>query len=672
MSRSWGPIAAVVLVMSVTGFIAVEATPDGGRVTGIWPVGLATACLILARPRRAPPVLVLVFTVALLTIWAGGRPLDVSLGYAVGTALETGVVWRLLTGGMPGAPVLRTDRHLRRYFLATTSGAAVAALVALLTSAVTGWGDPLLVALAIGAAHLASQLTLVPFFVQLPGHGAVASGRERAVQWLTIVTVTPLVFLPEDFPSLVFLVIPLLAWGALRIRPLETLAQMFAVLAFAIVMTTAGSGPFADVPAQYDLPVDARGILLAGYAITCALIVVPLMLRVGEHIEIARAAAADRDKVQNIVNSATGVAIIGTDEVGRITLFNPGAENMLGYRADEVMGRFTTMFHTPEAVAQKALELGVANDFRQVVLAMTEPSAAGSNMGFVGKDGVERVHLMTLTHLVDDRGHTTGYVSTSEDVTDSVDVQAALEEALSAEREAVERLQDIDAVKDAFVSSVSHELRTPMTSILGYLEMLEDGAYGELSAEQREALGRIAANSTRLLSLIDDLLTLSRIQEDGMGMIDRVFDLRSAVKSGYDVLAPAWASRRLDVRIGLPGEPIPFLGDREMLERVVVNLVSNAVKFTSDGGSVRVLVHVDGDQAAIIVRDTGMGVPEHEQDRLFTRFFRSTLAQRRAIQGSGLGLSIAKAIVEMHGGTISVRSAADEGSTFEVRVPIVT
>jgi signal transduction histidine kinase len=336
------------------------------------------------------------------------------------------------------------------------------------------------------------------------------------------------------------------------------------------------------------------------------------------------------------------------------------------------MGRLTRTFHTREAVKQKAVELGVADDFAQVALAMTEPQNAGTVMRFRRKDGVERDHLMTLTHLVDDRGHTIGYLSTSEDVTDRVDAQSALEDALAAERQAVERLREVDAVKDTFVSSVSHELRTPITSILGYLEMLGDGTYGELNDAQDDAVRRVSANSSRLLSLIDDLLTLSRVHDVGFGLIDRVFDLRLAVRSAYDVVAPAWSTRPLDVRIGLPGEPVPFMGDREMVERVVVNLLSNAVKFTPNGGSVRLLLRQQGADALITVRDSGMGIPREEQDLLFTRFFRSTLAQRRAIPGSGLGLSIAKAMVERHGGSISVRSATDQGTTFEVRLPAVT
>ena len=151
-------------------------------------------------------------------------------------------------------------------------------------------------------------------------------------------------------------------------------------------------------------------------------------------------------------------------------------------------------------------------------------------MRFLRKDGEERTHSMTLTRMIDDRGQVIGYVSTSEDITERVQAQQALVEALETERQAVERLREVDQVKDAFVSSVSHELRTPITSIVGYLEMLEEGEFGDLNAAQADAVRRVSSNSRRLLSLIDDLLTLSRVQDDGLGLVDRAFDLREVVR----------------------------------------------------------------------------------------------------------------------------------------------
>lgn len=657
-------LALLLVAVGLFGATAVWAAPDDGWVIGIWPVGLATGAALLAGRRRVLGVLAAVLAIAFLTI-AVDRPVEVAAGYAAGIVAETALVWWLLTRGRSGPASLRSDHDLRVYLGASTAGGAVAAIAGALTAALADWGAPGLVALALGTAHLASQLCLIPLFALLPDHGPSAGPGERVLQWVSILVITPLVFLPHDFPSLVFLAVPILAWGAFRMAPVEALLQMIAVLAFAISMTTLGLGPFAEVPSEYGMSVDARGILLATFATTCAVIVVPLMLRAGVHIETARSAAAERDRMRNVVDGTQGVAIIGTDELGRITLFNPGAERLLGYTRGEVMGLPTRFLHSAEAVARKADELGVEHDFTKVAHTIMDRDLVATEMGFLRKDGDERSHAMTLSRISDERGHVIGYVSTSEDVTERLRTQSALEQA-------VERLREVDAVKDAFVSSVSHELRTPITSILGYLEMLEDGSYGALNQSQRDAVRRVSSNSDRLLGLIDDLLTLSRVQDSGLGGAERAFDLRTAVEGGYSVVAPVLKSRRLEMSLDLPEEPVPFHGDRDLMERVVVNLVGNAVKFTPDDGAVAVGLEVLGDFAELKVADTGIGIPVAEQPRLFTRFFRSELAQKNAIQGSGLGLSIARGIVEKHGGSVAVTSAVGEGTTFRVRLPVVT
>ncbi|MEV7428442.1 ATP-binding protein [Nocardioides sp. NPDC092400] len=663
--RVGGLLAALV----VSGFLALHAAPDGGTVIGIWPVGVASALALEVGRRRAPYVLPVVLFVAVLTIWLGGRPADVAIGYGLGITVETALVVAVLTRGVEGRPPLRTDADLRRYYLAVAGAGLVAAASGGLTSVLTGFGNPGTVALALGTAHLASQITLLPFFMRLPPHGSIASVTERVLQWAAIIVITPLVFSFDDVPSMAFMVVPLLAWGAQRIRPFEALAQMAALVFFAILMTTAGRGPFAAAPQAYDLPADARGVFLAAFATTCALIVVPLLIRVGAHIVISREARSERDKVQSIVDGATGIAIIGADAEGRVTLFNPGAERLLGYSAAEMMGRSTRILHSMRSVVDKARELRTAPDFGSVVQRIVTGEHAGTLMRFRRKDGVERIHSMTLTRMVDERGATVGYVSTSEDVTDSVDAQQRLQDALDTERQAVDRLREVDRAKDAFVSSVSHELRTPITSIMGYLELLGDGSYGPLTPDQGKALKRVSDNSGRLLGLIDELLTLSRLSEDGLALSTRAFDLREVVREGYAVVAPAWAHRRLEVSLDLPEEPVEFVGDRDMLERVVVNLVGNAVKFTPEGGAVSVVLGGHGSEVHLDVRDTGVGIPHQEIEQLFSRFFRSSIALEKAIPGSGLGLSITRAIVEKHGGAIDVESAVGRGTLFRVRMP---
>lgn len=660
------PAAGLLAAAAVFGALAVYGSPEGGYAIGIWPVALALAPLLVTTRPPTPVVLVLVGLIAFGTIWTD-RPADVALGLALGIVVETWVVFHILTGGVRRRPDLYSVAELARYIVASTVGFLVIGAVALLTSLVTGWGTPWLFALAVGCSSLASQLAVTPFFCRLRPHTGVAPAYERASQWLLLITLTPIIFLLDDFPAMVFMLLPVLAWGALRSGAYEAIAQLFLTLGIAIALTTRGNGPFAHVDARYGLPVDVQNILLSVFIIDCALVVVPFVLSVGDQLEYARQVAAERDRVQSIVNGTTGVAIIGSDPDARITLFNPGAERLLGYAAEEVLGRDSRMLHSPDGIAEKAAELGVDNDFRAVAGSLI--GRGPSDMKFVRKDGEERSHSMSLNRITDDRGAVIGYVSTSEDITERVEAENRLVESLEAERQAVERLREIDRAKDAFVSSVSHELRTPITSILGYVEMLEDGAYGGLAPEQLDAVHRVATNSTRLLSLIDDLLTLSRIQDGGLGMIARLIDLREVVEDGCAVVAPALERGGVVLDVDLPGEAVPFLGDRDMLERVVINLAGNAVKFTPDGGRVDVSLATEGPDVVLTVADTGIGIPAHEQELLFSRFFRSSLAQERAIPGSGLGLSIALAIVEQHGGRVDLESEPGVGTTFRVRLP---
>ncbi len=660
---SWQVRVSILLVATASaGVAAVAAAPGDGKVIGIWPVGAAAGALLLAPRRWAVPLLPAVALLAALTVGLGGRPWDVAVGYAGTIGVEVALVWWLLSRGQERTWSLRRDADLRRWILACLLGGAVAAAGGALTSLATGFGHASFVALALGTAHLASLLVLTPLWATLPEHDSIAGHGEYALQCLLITAAAPLVFIPQSTPPLVYLLIPLLAWSALRISAREALAQMILMLSFAIVLTTAGRGPFAAAPDLYDLDRDLRGVLLASFAVVCAVIVVPLILRVGESVEAAKEAQAERDTLDRIVSSATGVAIIVTDEQSRISLFNPGAERMLGYRAEEVLGRSTQMLHSQAVVEAKAAELGVAPDFRTVAGELLRRGAAGVEMGFTRADGVDRTHSMTLSRVTDDQGRVVGYVSTSEDVTDRV----LSEEAL---REALRRMQEVDSVKDAFVSSVSHELRTPITSIHGYLEMLLDETLGELSPAQRSAVDKVASNSQRLLGLIDDLLTLSRLQEDGLNLTPRVVDLRTVVGDACGVVAPAAETGGLSLHVSVPEEPMPFLGERDMLERALVNLVGNAVKFTPCGGEVEVSLLPREDGSVIRVRDTGIGIPAAEQEHLFTRFYRSSLAQRRAIPGSGLGLSIARAVVHQHGGSVRVESTEGVGTTFYVELP---
>jgi signal transduction histidine kinase len=224
--------------------------------------------------------------------------------------------------------------------------------------------------------------------------------------------------------------------------------------------------------------------------------------------------------------------------------------------------------------------------------------------------------------------------------------------------------------KSEFVATVSHELRTPMTSITGFIELLLDGEAGALTEVQKEFIEAIRRNSDRLTALANELLVLSSLESGAFAHEHEDVDLRRVVSAAQATLQPVYGTRLLEVTFAVPSTPVIVAGDQQSLESLVSNLVSNAVKFTGDGGWVRCTLEVEDDQARLEVTDNGLGIPEAEQRNLFTRFFRSTTAHEHAIQGSGLGLTIVDSIVKGHGGEISVRSEHMVGSTFTVHLPL--
>lgn len=664
-------VSLLLAAIAIVGYLTVWGGAGAGVAGNLWPVGLATGALSLVSGRSRPAVLVAIGAIGVGTIWWGGRPFDVACGLALGAVAGAWVVWRVTCGRDGNRLDLVSDRDFLRLLVASIAGATLAALVASTTAVLLGWGEPVLVGLATGLAHLATQLVVVPFFLRLQDRPSQSGRPEAAAVWATTFAVTPLVFMSAHVPALVFLVIPTLVWGAMRLAPRQALWQVGAVSAMAMTLTMSGAGPFAQEDDHLRLGVYGPNLFAELFVIACVLAVVPLLLNVGQQVDSARDAVAEDDNLQQIMESALSVAIIGTDSEGRITFFGPGAQRLLGYEPAEVLGRSTRMFHDPAEISAQAEALGVQDDYSAVMQVFIDIPrfGPGRDLAYLRKDGQQRTHATSVVRRTDGHGHTSGYVITSDDVTDRVRTQASLVEALDVERRAVERLRQIDQIKDDLISTVSHELRTPITSIVGYVELFEDGAYGAVNDQQLGALGRVSSNSTRLLTLIDKLLTLSRIEDESHEIVDETVDLRDVLAAGYAVVATESRTRGLDVRLELPATPVSFLGDAEMLERAVVNLVDNAIKFTPAGGRVVLRLSATDDEAVVEVSDTGIGIPVDEQDQLFTRFFRSSVAKEQEIAGTGLGLSIIRAVVEMHHGAVDVRSSPGVGTTFVVRLP---
>ena len=236
------------------------------------------------------------------------------------------------------------------------------------------------------------------------------------------------------------------------------------------------------------------------------------------------------------------------------------------------------------------------------------------------------------------------------------------------QRETMRRLEELDLAKDAFISNVSHELRTPLTSIAGYLELITDGALGQITTEMMDGILVVNRNAERLRSLVEDLLALSALDSRGFALNRFPLELDSVLRECERSLEPALRNRTLTLELNVP-PGLRVHADPTQIERIVLNLLTNAVKFTPDGGRVTLEATEGADEVVITVSDTGIGIPEAEQGMLFNRFFRSSLATTAEIQGAGLGLALTKALVDQHAGTITISSLEGVGTTVVVTLP---
>lgn len=234
----------------------------------------------------------------------------------------------------------------------------------------------------------------------------------------------------------------------------------------------------------------------------------------------------------------------------------------------------------------------------------------------------------------------------------------------------VTREAQVDRMKSEFVSIVSHELRTPMTAIKGYVDLFAMGTLGAVSERQHEYLDIVKTNADRLSEMVNELLDLSRIEAGNVQMHYQAVSLPRVVHEVALMLQKDFDDRGIRLQLDVPDTLPDVLSDPGRLTQILTNLLSNALKYTFQG-HVSVTARVAGRYVQVDIADTGIGMSEEDQTKLFTRFFRASTARTREISGTGLGLSITRSLIEMQGGRIWVKSAVDQGSSFSFTIPVV-
>jgi signal transduction histidine kinase len=243
------------------------------------------------------------------------------------------------------------------------------------------------------------------------------------------------------------------------------------------------------------------------------------------------------------------------------------------------------------------------------------------------------------------------------------------ERLLRAEHKARAEAEHANRAKMDFLSAMSHELRTPLNAIAGYVDLLDLGIHGELNAEQREALTRVAANQRHLLTLINDVLAFAKVEAGRVELDVRPLDAGELLKGVEPLVAPLAQARGIELSLRTGDEKLTLLGDQERVRQILLNLLSNAIKFTPQRGAIQRSCSGDADWVYLRVADNGPGIAAEEHERIFDPFQQLGRRLNRPQDGVGLGLAISRDLARAMGGDLSVRSEPGQGSEFTLRLP---
>jgi len=360
-----------------------------------------------------------------------------------------------------------------------------------------------------------------------------------------------------------------------------------------------------------------------------------------------------------MLESVQDYAIISLDEAGRIVLWNSGAQKIFGYKPQDVLGSHIEVIFTPEDRAHGA---------PRTELAMAATNTRATDERWHIRQNGERFYASgTMAAMYDDEGRVKGFIKIARDMTAQQQAQEALLEARNAAEAA-------NIAKTEFLANMSHEIRTPMNAIIGLSTILSKSQ--PLTPRQGEYIRTLSNSADSLLALINDLLDIAKIEARTVELEHIPFSLTRLMQEVASMMAVSVRDKGLTFTgDGECVEERVFIGDPTRLRQIIVNLCSNAIKFTEQGGvHVAITCHAsdipDSELICISVTDTGIGIAPEKMETIFQKFVQADTSINRKYGGTGLGLAITKTLTEIMGGGILVKSEVDKGSVFEVRIPL--
>jgi PAS domain S-box-containing protein len=670
----WTLLALGALLLTWLGFAALR---DPLTQSSVFWLATPIGALALVRLHRAPrPVVLSAFaagvTLGNLQHHSGA---GVALAYGVGAAVETGVVAAAtlrLTGigprlEEPSGALLRQWRDAIGFavacLLGVGAGAGVVAGLRVLA------GDPM-TALGLRGyvlGHLTGLLILAAPLLCMPrtraGWSTLLKDARANVEWVAFLLVTVAIGVPLFWTSAAvsmpyLLLVPILL-GAERLEPFRATMVLWLACGIATGATLDGRGPLVRSDDHW-----WRLLLLQGYLSTLCASVLLVCLLAG----VRRNANALVRESQILFDLAfdrapTGMYITSLDpaRMGQVLYANAALCTLVQRRPEEVIGQHVSILmpEEDEATVRANLERMLAGTLEHLERDRTLRRSDGRLLPTRIAGNVVRPEQAAPYFVVQ-----------ITDLRDRIEAERAMAEALTAEATAAAELRRIDEARKATAARLAHDLRSPLTVARAYQELMSTGAAGELNDDQAEMIEIALRNTDRVIDLVDDLVSTASLQLDRIDTSNRrSTSVRSVLMSALDTVAPMIGSR--SQTLDRPHRHLDehFVVDPLQLERALVNVLTNASRFTPEGG--RISVSVDADEAgvAIAVSDTGIGVGAHQIDRLGEQFFRADTAAAKGVRGVGLGLAVTKAVLAKHGGRLHVTSTPGTGSTFTLWLP---
>ncbi len=361
-----------------------------------------------------------------------------------------------------------------------------------------------------------------------------------------------------------------------------------------------------------------------------------------------------------IVESADD-AILSHTLDGTIVTWNQGAEKVFGYTAHETVGRSIKLLAPLESDGETD---GILETIRNGEMVQNHETT------WVRKDGGQIDVSLTVSAIRDATGKITGAAAIARDISRRKQFRRELENKNRALEEQYHVVQEVNRLKSEFLANMSHELRTPLNAIIGFAQLMADGRVGPVSQNHKEYLDDILSAGRRLLELINDVLDLARIESGKMEFSAEPVEISPIIDQVRTILHKAAVNKHLSITVDISPELETLVLDAARLKQVLYNYLSNAIKFTADGGHVSIHALLENaDHFRLEVRDTGIGISAERLGELFADFKQLDAGLNKRHQGTGLGLALTRKIVEVQGGRVGVRSRAGEGSVFFAVLP---